>query len=230
MNDATGNNEVNSQELIAAYRQTGKNRALARRCITLLILGVILVHIGLLWAIIRDFRYNRMPEFVAAMSTEMANISPKFIDDVRDMVNRLYPHYVSVFQKMFERDWPKIKEITLEEMRLLDAHAQKSFPEIEKGIVEVVLTSEETLQEELNKFVSPAEVEETAVAYGKALQKKYDTFLSITFREHVNVSKEIGGNLEKIIAMEPDITQPVDMQEALGILLELVGTELQKGL
>lgn len=229
MNNETDNKSTTSQELMETYHQTEKNHARARRCITLLILGVIAVHICLLWTAYKDFSHNRVPEFTAALGEEVANLSPQIVSDVRDMVNRLYPHYTSVFQQMFERDWPKMKDTAFEEMEKLDAYAQEKWPEIEKGIVDVVLTSEETLMEELSAFVTPAEAEAIAVDYIVALEDIYKDILSSTLQEHVNVAKEIGRNVEDMMATEPDIEQPVNMQEALGILLELAGSELQKG-
>lgn len=230
MNDVPENNVTEAKKLIATLRRLEKNRALARRCVSLLLLGVIAVNICLLWSAIMDFKNNRLPEFVSAMGTEMTYISPKFADDLTHMFNRLYPRYIAAFQKTFERDGPVIKEKADEEMRKLQDYAFKRLPNLEAGILDVRSASEHMVREEMSKFVTPEEAEQISEAYGKALQDKYNEILSTTLNEHVKVAEQIGDNLQEMIATEPDIKQPIEMQEALGILLELSGVELQKGL
>jgi len=222
----TGSERENG--LVTRCRQSEHDRALARRCITLLILGVIAVGICLAWTAITDFRDRRLPEFTAAMGVELASISPDFISDVRDMVDRLYPYYSLAFQRMFERDWDKMRDAALGEMKQLDAHAQKRWPEMENGILDFILTTEEVLREELGKFVTPADLEKITAAYGAALQAEYSEIFSSTLQSHVKVTEHIGSNLQEMIHTEPDITKPIETQEVLGILLELAGTELQK--
>ena len=216
--------------LVATCRESEKARAFARRCVTLIILGVIIVHAGILFATVKDFQSNRVPEFWGAVSVEAANMSPQLVLDVRDMANRLYPHYVLVFQKMFERDLPTIQAKAEEEFGLLDAYGKERWPDIEQGIVDLMLTSEEVVRKELEKYVTPEEARDIAAQYAAAAGTKFEDILSNALSGHSEVAREIGENLEKMIETEPDIEQPVDMAEALGILLELAGTEMQKGL
>ncbi|MBN1675858.1 MAG: hypothetical protein JXR37_32745 [Kiritimatiellae bacterium] len=230
MTDAAQTTAPDPEELKALWYKTQRKRHFARRCITLLLLGVVAVHVGLLWATVKDFRHNRIPDFAAAMSAEAANISPRFVADLQSMLNRLNPHYMRTFENMFVRDWPKMKETALREMRQLDVYARQRWPQIEAGINDLVVTSEEVAREELAKFATPEDVKTISVAYGKALHEKYEVILTSTLKDHAAVAEDIGENLEKMIETEPDIQPPVEMQEAVGILLELAGLELQQGL
>jgi hypothetical protein len=220
---------MSAQELIAAYQLSEKRRAQARRSVTLVILGVIAIYVSLLWGTIRDFKVNHMSEFTAALGVEAVGLAPQVTADMRAMVNRLYPHYVSTFQMMFERDWPKIQAQGLKEMNALDEHARSRWPQIETEINNLVLTSEDVARDELGKFVSEADVQTIAIAYGEAIKGKVDVVLTTTLKDHVNVSKQIGENLEKMCATEPDIVKPIDMKTTLGMMLEVAGIEIQKG-
>lgn len=218
------------QELMAAWRDSDRSRAFAHRCVTLIIIGVVAVHIGFMWVAVHDFYRLKTPEFAAEVSVQMAEISPMFVDELRGMVNRLYPRYVSVFEQMFERDYVVLRDTAKAEMRLLDEYAQKRWPDIENGIHDIVITAEEVALEEMGRFVTAPEAEEISAAYGAALQKKYDDVLTVRLRQHVALCEEIGANLEKLSATEPDIQPPIKLRSALGMMLELMGIELQLGL
>jgi hypothetical protein len=216
--------------LIEAHRSAERSRATARRSISLLIVGVIVIHLGLLWSALTDFRSRDFPEFLGAVGGELANISPRLVSDVQDMVNRLYPHYVHVFSQMFERDYPRMADTAHAELSKLDAYAQEKWPLIEGGIVDLTLTSEDVVREEMSNILSDDEVQRISAAYGAAIHNRFNEVLTTTLKEHVDLSREIGLNLDRMVATEPDLAQPVSMQEALGILLELAGSELQQGL
>jgi len=217
-------------EIIATYRAAERAQARARRSVTLIVIGVIAIHAGILVSTAVEFSNHRLPEFAAALSTEAANLTPRLVGDMRGLVNRLYPHYQEVFQQMFERDWATIEAKAQEEMRQLDQYAQQEWPKIEAGIVDVALTSEEVLQEELSRYISQEDARRIGVAYGVALEGKYNELLTSTFRDHVNVSREIGENLQRLMEAEPTLDESVSIHEATGLMLELMGVEMQKGL
>jgi len=215
------------EERTALCRRIEEQRTVVRRSISLLIVGVIAIGVCAIWATVTDFRYHRLTEFTAALNAEAARISPSLVRDARGMVNRLYPHYVTCFAEMFERDWDKMRTEAHTQIEMLDAYAQSKWPEIEKALLDVVLTSQDVLQEELHKVLPAAEARQIKLAYGEALEAKRDEIMSGRYRPHIEVAREIGVKLEQIVATEPDIQPPVDMKETLGILLELAGVELQ---
>ena len=221
---------ADAQELIAAWRRAEKSRAVARRSVTLVVLGVIAVYGCLIWTVIQDFRTRRLPEFTAALSMEAGNLAPGLVADSRAIVNRVYPVYVQAFQNMFERDMDKMKDLVSSEMSTLNAYAQSKWPDIERETMNVVIASEEVVLEELGRFMTPAEAKRTTEAYSAALGTKYEALLSTTLKEHANIASEIGENLDRIAATEPDIQKPVSMNCAVGMLLERAGTGLQTSL
>lgn len=220
---ATGWDET----LVTAYEQSKRARSQARRSITLLILGVVIVYISLMWRAIVNFEAHRMPEFGAALSVEAGQLAPRVTRDLKVMAERLYPLYVDAFQKMFERDWPRMKEQGLKEMGLLQSHAYSRWPKIQSALMDVVTTAEVSTRKELAAIVDERDLEKISVAYGEALNSQLESLLKTTLKEHVEVAEKIGDNLIKITATEPDIKPPIDLRYNLGMMLELIGTEMQ---
>lgn len=226
MNESVGTNE---RALIDACQKSERSRNRARRSITVLILAVVAVFGVVLGALIARFRNQHAAEFRTALGTEVGQLAPRLGSDLAAMADRLYPVYVASFERMLAKEGPEIQRLGMEEMKKLDAQAQASWPKIEAGLADVVSNAESTAQVEMSRFVAPKEAEAMSVAYGEALQKSLDSLLATTLKEHVAVAEEIGTNLTKLAATEPDIRQPVNMQATAGILLELTGIELQGG-
>ena len=220
---------ASTQALIETYQSGTRKRRRARRCITWLILGVVAAFGLGLRSIILDFTGRRAPDFRAALGDEAGRLAPRLGADLGAMSQRLYPVYAASFQSAFTRQGPEMQRLGLEEMRKLDAHAQACWPRIEAGLSDVVSNAESTAQTEMARFVTPQEAEGISVAYGAALQERLDTLMSTTLKQHVAVASEIGTNLSLLVATEPDIRSPVNMQNTLGMLLELTGVEMQGG-
>lgn len=226
---ATGDPQV--QELIAAYHAAEKGRGRARRVVSLLVLGVILAYVAVIIATINDFRTRRMPEFAAALGNEAASLMPGLTRDLQGMMNRLYPHYVNTFQQMFERDWPEIEKAGRAELATLDQYAQSKWPKLEQGVNDLLTTTEEVTREELNQFLTPEETEQILNAYGEALDKQVKHLMERRMKDHASAAESIGKTLADMACTEPDLAnRQIPLHEASGMLMELAGIEMQKGL
>lgn len=216
-------------ELIHAYHLSLKSRAVARRCTSLLVLGVVFVFIGLLWAEFNDFRYRQMPAFCTALSNEAANMTPGLSKDLMQVVNRVYPYYQNVFEQMFQRDLPTFESELHEQLDQLDAFAQGEWPQIEAGVNDLIITTEEVSTEALTKILSPEDARAVSDSYAEAIGAKLTDYFDTRLQKHVAVARNIGSQLDQISTMEPDMKRPIELNEALGLLLELSGIELQRG-
>jgi hypothetical protein len=221
--------QTDHSELINAYHLSVKNRAVARRCTTLLTLGVVFVFVGLLWAEFNDFRYRKMPDFCTALSNEAADMTQGLSKDLMAVVNRVYPYYLTVFDQMFQRDLPTFDTELKNQLSQLDTFAQGEWPLIEKEITELILTTEEVSTEALAKFLSPDDARALSDKYAAVVGEQLTTYFDTRLHQHVAVAKNIGAQLDQISTMEPDMQRPVELTEALGLLLELSGIELQRG-
>lgn len=212
--------------LIERLRRAEGKRAEARRSTTLLIIGIVAVFVSLLYTTIIAFP-NRLPEFTAALNREFGEIAPEAGEQVRNMMNRLYPHYVDTFQRVFERDMDKLQAEAMDHMDQLDSHAQQRWPLIEQGIAELATSTETCLRDELAAFLPQEEAHRLCMAYSEALMVESDTFFKRRFEKHAIIAEDIGVTLAEIAQTEPDIQGPQDMRETLGTMLELAGIELQ---
>jgi len=217
------------QELVERLRAAQQKRAAAARSITLMLLGTVVVYVFLIWNSVLDFRRHRLPEFTAALNEEASHLAPKVADEMQGMMNRLYPRYVDAFQTMFERDMDKMQAECIAQMELLEAHARERWPDVQEELGSFVFSVEETCKAELGRYVAGGDAEAVCVSAGKALHEQYEQLLAQRLRDHVAVAREIGENLEKMLAAEPDISHPIAMTDALGVTLELAGLELQQG-
>jgi len=218
------------KQLIAAFERSEKRNAQARHCITLMILGVILIHALLIWAVIKDFRHQKLPEFTAAMGVELGRMTPQLRADLTKIAERTYPLYIDACEKMFERDLPEMEKALNDELTALDEHAKERWPDIEAGVADILITAEEVIMDELSDILTPSDVDAIKAGYGAALLAKYDSLLRTHLANHAEIASEIGFNLNAIAESEPGIIPPVDLRATLGIMLELVGSELQQGL
>ncbi|NQT94721.1 MAG: hypothetical protein HQ559_18335 [Lentisphaerae bacterium] len=146
------------------------------------------------------------------------------------MLNRLYPVYVESFQDVMERDWDKIRDEALRQTEQLDAYAKERWPLIQDEIAALAISAESSCREEFSPYLSDAEARNVCMAYGEALENKSEEILLERFSDHFEVAGNIGMNLELLLKTEPDIQTAPDMTEILGVMLELAGIELQKGL
>lgn len=217
------------EEWISRLRAAQSRRNTAKRSITLLVIGVFVLFAALLWGAVNDFQ-ARQPEFAAAIAEEAAMLSPRFAQDTQDMLNRLYPVYVESFQDVMERDWDKIQAEAVRQTGLLDAYAKEKWPLIQDEIAALAISAESSCREEFSSYLSDEEARAVCMSYGAALEKKSEEILQERFSEHFEVAASIGGNLELLLKTEPDIQEAPETPVLLGIMLELAGIELQKGL
>jgi len=222
--------QIEARELIDRFREAQRARAAARRATSLLILGAVAVYGTLIWATFLDFRNNRLPQLSQALAREAAARAPGLAGEARGMLNRLHPHYVDSLREVMERDWGKLRYEALAQADELDAYAQDRWPRMQEGIARLAATAENVSREELSRVLPMEQARQLGLAYGEALHRHYDRLLSDVSFDHTVLALEIGENLESLIATEPDIEPRADCREAVGILLELAGVELQESL
>ncbi len=217
-------------ELMAAYKRSEKQRAVTRRIVTLLLLAVIGTFIWQMWRTIRDFTDNRLPDFAAALGQEAVFLAPGATDKLRETANRIYPVYVAAFQRMIERDTPKLRAQATVEMGKLDAYAQQRWPALQENILDTLSSTTNIIADKLNTMIPAQDVDRVILAYGEAIHGQYGKTIVDPFQEHVELVEDIGRLLHELPSKEPDIAPPVKLQPALGMMLNLIGSELQKNI
>ena len=218
------------ERIIGGFVKAQERLRTARWCIGVLLVATLLFHVYVVYASVASFRDNDMVEFSDAFSEQLMLLAPKFEPQVTDMAHRLYEHYVNVVSDRMERDGPRVKDAIHVELVQLDAHAQDRWPQIEEGILDLFTESEAIIRDELAGELTDEEIEAVVDLYAQATVDYFDDYLQRRFAEHVLLADNIGNHLNAIMEREPNITSPVNIEEALGIMLELAGEELQMGM
>lgn len=216
--------------LIAAYRNTARRLARVKRLTSLAIVLLVLAFAVLLYRKITHFRDHEVTRFSAALAQNISGMAPQVSEDLSAMVNRVSPHCITAVQNTIARRGPAVRRRLETEMQLLDAYAQERWPAIEKALLDLALAQERVIQEEFAAVIGATEAESIGHAYAYVLMDKYEDLLAGAFKEHAEAASSVGDSLSRMMELEHDIGKPIDMNYALGVLLELAGLELQKGM
>ncbi len=232
---ANGPLNLNSPEqLIAAYRETIRQRTVARTCVSLAVLGVVVIYVFMIWNTVMQFKNERLPDFARALGVQFASLTPKMTAQVGGMVERLYPEIQAAVHQKASQNWPAIEGELHNQMLLLAKFAESRWPLIQQGIVQLIQLQRAAVHKELKDILDEDDAESISEAYGAALQKKYEDIVAMTLGSYGDVlvknAKEIGNVLNAMADKESKVRNPKEMQEILGILLELAGVHLQQNL
>ena len=144
------------------------------------------------------------------------------------MVDRLAPVYVESFTTVLERDEEAYEKALTHELAMLEAYAQQeAWPEIEKALAKLVAEQEMALSTALDGMLDREQLEELSIAYRFALQDYLKEFYAEEFAEQDALAEEIISKLQ-VIAETDTSNVPTDTRYLLGMLVELLGLEIQE--
>ncbi len=217
--------QINSQ-IIENYQNAIKNRKIAKSTITLTIILIVVAYLYLIWKTVTDFREYQLPEFSATLSAEAADFMPIVVDKVKVMTDRLIPVYVSSFAKTYARDEEKYSQILVEEFDALEKKSTESWEKMEEAIAQMTLDQEIAASEALESIIGSRNISLISESYRQALQNKLEKTFSEHFEGHIKSSEQLFKKLQLIAESEPDL-QPNDSQYFFGMLMELLGLQMQ---
>lgn len=205
--------------------QTRLNKTRLR--ISLFIMLIFAVYLTLIYKTFADFRDNRLPEFSAELSTEAAQFMPRVTNDVRAMTDRLVPFYINTFSAQFANDEEIFSAVIVEEFDQLESFSAQSWIKIEEALAQLVVEQEEAATAALSGILSSEDMAKVSAAYHKALTNKMEAVMSQHFEAQISLGEDIIENLHTLTQVEPDV--PIDdTQYIFGMLMELLGLEMQK--
>jgi len=214
--------------LIEAYQAAAKRQRLASRSITIAIILTVLVFVFLIWSEFTDFRDNRVEEFGAHLGAEASEFLPSALDSMNGMVNRLVPIYIDSFSNVFIRDEAAYHEIVHTEFSKLDDYAQKeAWPKLENALAQLVIDQEMAMRDTLEEFIEREQVIELSQAYRVALDNYLVNFFEKEFSEQTITGETIIQKLQQL-ANDHAADAPTDSDYILGMLMELLGLQMQE--
>lgn len=218
-----------TEDLIREFRESSQKLKSISRYLTLGIVGVILIFLVLILSSFRNFAKHGVPQLVGALEGHASPLVQKYAPSISSAINNALPAFANSFHKTLEGDLPKIEEQMSAEAERLEKYLEGKWPEYEQQIQKLILEQEDVLRKEFSGTLSEDKVEDLALAYGHALSQKYHKILHKDMNQHVDTADKIAQNLQKIGDQEKT-EDPVNLQEALGLFLELAGLEMQSGI
>lgn len=222
-------NEV--QELISAYEQSKKKAAVASRSVGALVLTVLTANaIFAIFATIGFFNY-RIPEFTMAFAGGMTPVAHKYWPEIKDAFDRLVPVYITAFEKSAQRRLPDLKKRMQAELDGLEAYGAQQRPEIKNRFDSMTSARQQDFvdgfQQAVGHPVSLEDLQSLTDMYRQALSSKADQIWLRNYLDYKDAAKHFETSLTELSQAEPDLNREVSAQEAIGILVQFLGIELQ---
>lgn len=218
-----------TQELIEEFRNSSQKLKSTSRFITLGIVGIILVFLILIFSTFRTFANQGVPQLVSSLQLQAAPLAQKYSPKITSAIQDAIPAFANAFHKTLEKDLPNIERQMSEEASRLENYLENKWPLYEQEIQKMILEQEETIVKEFSDVLTEEAAENLAFAYGDALNNRYQKLMHDDLKEHIDVADSIAQNLQKIAEQE-NVEKPINLQEALGLFLELAGIEIQSGI
>lgn len=212
--------------LIGQLRQAQKARRAARNWMTALVAVIVLVFILLGVNAVKSFQKDEIDDFGIALGEEAADLTPLLLEEVNAAANRLLPAYEKAFIDEFTESQMAYVGVLQDEYVLLDQYAQQQWPKIEEGIAKFVVAQEDTAREALSQYVPEDKLVDLSEEYATAMQTYMEHFFEEHYTDKVIVAENIMEKLHQIAENEPDLP-PENSQYVIGMLLELLGLEMQ---
>ncbi|WP_309386292.1 hypothetical protein [Cerasicoccus frondis] len=226
MSDGTNEGEL-VDRLIEELQSAQRDRRNARNIMTALVLIVVVIFIFLGIQEVNEFQEEELDDFALALGDEVSQMAPKIGQDLSDAFNRLAPAYEAAFVEVFEENEELYYEVLSDEYIGLQLHAQAAWPKIEEALAKLVIEQEETASAELSKFIPRDKLANLSIYYNEALENYLAEYMEGKFAVNLEVSQDIINKLNQI-AEEEESLKPTDVKFTLGLLLELLGLEIQE--
>ncbi len=213
-------------DLINEYKQSISDKNKAKIVIALSSVCIIAFFTLIAISSAKSFAKNAVPEISQKVSNLVLANSDRYLEDVKKSSSNILPIYTANLQEALTNEWPVIEEEISKEMTDLNSFAQGKYPQIKKELFDIALSQEETLEKELNKILSKESSENISNSYTLAALNAYKSFVKSNFSKHQKQALKIANSLGDVIESEPDVSEKVSLNEAIGLSMQVVGEEL----
>lgn len=222
------------EDLIAGYENAKAELKKAKRIIGSIIFVIVITNVLVMVTSTRNFAKNRTGEFALALTQNMKPVATNHLPQVQGIAKNLAPIYYKELNKMLRKEIPAIETRVRADLDELESFAISSWPSFQDEITMMFVHQENNilgrLEKLLGKRIEEGEAQRISNAYKVALTQRIEKSWQNLLTEHQKLVGDIGSNLEALTSTEPDLNRNVEIEEALGIMLELAGIELQSGI
>ena len=214
--------------LIRAYQDAANQQRLANRIATIAIIATVLLFIYLIWSQFSRFVNEDLTEFSASLGVEATEFMPTVVKGLDEMTGRLVPVYIDSFTTVLERDESKYLEVVQREFQALDAYAvNEAWPKMQEALAQLVVDQETAFKESMQGLMTREQIADLSFAYRDAMEAYLGNTFEAGFTEQTATGEMIITKLEKL-ATTADEDMPTNSHYIIGMLLELLGLEIQE--
>lgn len=218
-------------ELLDDFETARTSATEARRTVVLSAL-VVLTAFPIYAAIVfNDFISTRLETFYSQLALHTSQIVSIHSPRLSKMVDNVYPHYLDEFQKMSEKEFPRLIRGVEKQIGKLQNYADAKKPLVEARLEKLVMARLEQaitrLEKASGKQLTAEEAARITDIYKERLRAQSDKLFVKAFVDHKHIVDKLEKSLHRLEQSEPDLAREVAPEEAVGILLEFAGVELQ---
>jgi hypothetical protein len=221
---------VEAHELITKFREVVRAGKTARWTVTGLLLAVIFLNFLFVKGGFDDFRDNGWPEFATQLGQEFTYVQPEFSDQAAGMFRRVVETYGTELDKSVQNHKPALLAATQTEIDRLEAYANARWPDIQKGLAELIVREEQILYKTLNHILPEDEAQALGERYGEAMLSSLESLVETKLIKHADLAENIGRNLASMCVAPEQYEEDVDSRQIVAVALELAGINLQQSL
>jgi hypothetical protein len=169
--------------------------------------------------------------FVASTLEKIPWVIENHKKTATDSIDRVAGRFIDEFQRVADRDFPVLEPAFHEELGKVVDHAGRRWSVVSNSIDVMALNHQRAIVEKLNNIIQVEMDEEKVSAlaerYKRKMLDRIDQRWKAMYQMVEPSMRRIEHNLVSMVEKEPDLINGVGSNQALGVLLEYVGLELQ---
>ncbi len=219
--------ENQHEQLMAEYHRVIAQRNSARRLLMGFCILTIMIFGMFTWRAGEGFAHQGLQVVGDQVGQHLQANSQEYTLMLSKTATQILSAYRLAISRQIEKDLPKLEVVTHEELTKLNQYTQARWKDFEYELKNMSADHEKIMKEELAKILTEEQANELFLAYGLEVEGRMQTFLKSAFGEHLRVGEQIASNIHRITELEPELSHPVDVHHAIGLILELAGLEFQ---
>lgn len=209
-----------------------KKRGRVRMYMGLLVIVSSLLPVSYIILQVRNFVTGEKSKvFVASTIERIPSVVENHKKNVTDSIDRVAGRFIGEFQRVADRDFPVFEPALHQELEEVVDHAGRRWEIVSKNIDVMALNHQRAIIEKLNDVIHVKMDDEQVSALADRYKRKMLDRLEQRWKSMYQMiepsMKRIEHNLVSMAQKEPDLMHGVASNQALGVLLEYVGLELQ---
>ncbi len=219
--------------LIEEFKQAQRDRRTARNWMTFLLSCVVIIFVVLVYFALQHFQEKDLAIFQEELGDGATELLPVIREQVNLSANRVYPVYQQALVDVYERDEEKYIEVLVEEYPKLKETAEQQWPKIREAVAEAAVELEISTRKELARVIEEERLELVMASYDREFSRYLEFYFEKFYGANMIIAEDMFAKIETIAEQEKDslpevdINNPLQRQYIIGMLVELLGMEMQ---